>query len=114
MHDLTFTVAYVALIVGLLAIGYCGRWAIDLWRARQARRMSAARIPFEQAFPIIDAWAKKLGNEWYWNCREARHFAEDEFGRVMRDEPGLTVDQILARVDEAVKQKHPGTFQTLH
>ena len=115
MHDLAVIVAtYVAGIVGAMFIGYCGRWALDIFRTRRARRMSATRIPFDRAFPIIDEWAKRPGNEWYLARGDARRFAEDEFGRVVRDAPGLTVKQTLARVGEAVKQKYPAAFQTLH
>jgi hypothetical protein len=115
MHDLAFiTAAYVALIIGCMGLGYATRWGIDLWKARRASRMSAARISFDDAFPIIDGWARRPGNEWYWDCRDARHFAEDEFGRLVRDEPGLTVNQTLSRVTNAVKQKYPEAFQTLH
>jgi hypothetical protein len=115
MRDLAFVlIAYGAGIIGAMGVGYCVRWAIDLWRERQARKTAAARLPFEQAFPIIDAWAKRPGNEWYWDCREARHFAESEFGRLVRDEPGLTVEQGLARVTNAVKARYPEAFQTLH
>ncbi len=115
MRDLAFIIAtYIALIIGSMGLGYCGRWAISLWQARRDRRVAAARLSFEQAFPIIDEWAKRPGNEWYWDCREARHFAEDEFGRLVRDEPELTVEQGLARVGAAVKQRYPAAFQTLH
>jgi hypothetical protein len=101
-------------LVGGAAFGYGAAVATALIVKARARRMSAARISFDQAFPIIDEWAKRSCNEWYWNCREARHFAEDEFGRVMRDEPGLTVEQNLARVAAAVKQKYPAAFPTQH
>lgn len=115
MHDLVFIiVAYVVLVTGCMGLGYCVRWAIDLWKARRDRRTAAARLSFEQAFPIIDEWAKQPGNEWYWDCREARHFAEDEFGRLVRDEPSLTVEMGLARVLTAVKQRYPEAFRTLH
>lgn len=112
MHDLAFIIAaYVAGLVGAMGIAEIFTSA---WKERRARRMSATRIPFERAFPIIDEWAKRPGNEWYWEFRDARRFAEDEFGRVVDDEPGLTVEQNLARVGEAVKAKYPGAFRTLH
>lgn len=113
MHDLAFIiVTYVALIIGCMGLGYCGRWAVDAFKAHRARRISAARIAFDDAFPIIDEWAGR--ERWYLESPFLRRIAEIEHMRLLRDEPGLTIEQNLARVAANVREKYPAAFQTLH
>lgn len=115
MSDLAIIiVAYALLIIGAFLVGAATTELGMRWRKNRARTIAASRISFDDAFPIIDEWAKQPGNEWYWGCREARRFAEAEFGRLTRDEPGLTVEMGLARVLSAVKARYPAAFQTLH
>lgn len=105
---------YGSLIVGCLIIGYFAGWVHDRWRRRRARRIAASRISFDDAFPIIDEWAKRPGNEWYWKNTLLRNAAEIEHARLIEDEPGLTVEQNLQRVAMILRKRYPAAFQTLH
>ena len=102
---------FAGIPIGFL-VGFGGAWAFAWVRAWRSKRGVAARMSFDQAFPIINEWTER--NEWYLESIELNQAAQMEHMRLMRDEPKLTLEENLEKVAVRVKQRYPEAFQTLH
>lgn len=101
----------IGLALGLL-VGAAGAELVYRWHKRRDRSPTAARLTAEESYPIIHAWAQQ--ETWFLENGYLNQVAQMEHMRLLCEEPGLTLEQNLARVAEAVREKYPSAFQTLH
>lgn len=64
--------------------------------------------PQVSAPPAVQDWLSQ--NTWFTRDQVMTAFATEEHGRLLRDMPGLTLEDNLARTREAVMQKFPERF----